>query len=72
MKTKLNRNDLKRYISYANATGRQIKKGYCCHYDRSDDAGQLLELGYNSGVYGWNWSLYMDDKTLYIDGYRNY
>ena len=33
----------------------------------------LLKLGSNSGVYGWNWSAYLDPETntLYISCYRN-
>ena len=29
--------------------------------------------GYNAGVYGWNWTLYADNRTdtLYISCYRN-
>lgn len=69
---KLTRKDLKRWIRYADEMNLKIKKGYCCHQDHKDNDGELLCLGYNSGVYGWNWSLYKDNKTLYIDGYRNY
>lgn len=31
------------------------------------------QIGYNSGVYGWNWSAYKkdNDPTWYIQGYRN-
>ena len=32
------------------------------------------EVGYNAGVYGWNWSAYKkgNDATWYIQGYRNF
>ena len=69
---KLTRKDLNRWKEYARQNGYEIKTGYCCRYDGPDKASDLLELGYNSGVYGWNWSLYLGEKTLYIDGYRNY
>lgn len=34
---------------------------------------QLNEVGYNYGLYGWNWTLYYDvNNDAYImDGYRN-
>lgn len=68
--TKLTRKDLQRYKEYARLTDREIVKGYGCHYQSKSE--NLLELGYNSGIYGWNWTLYLDDGHLYIDGYRNY
>lgn len=68
---RLTRKDLKEWKEFAIHNNLEIKTGYCCHYERDNDS-RLVELGYNSGVYGWNWSLYIDDKALYIDGYRNY
>ena len=49
------------------------KKGYCCYQDDGLSSYQLIELGYNVGVYGWNWTAYADPKTdtLYISYYRN-
>ena len=40
--------------------------------DTSVDEGSH-EVGYNAGVYGWNWSAYKRDNysALYIKGYRN-
>lgn len=35
----------------------------------------FIKIGYNSGVYGWNWSAYKkinDPFTWYIQGYRNF
>lgn len=34
---------------------------------------ELKELGYNSGVYGWNWTVYADleTDTIYVSYYRN-
>ena len=31
------------------------------------------EVGYNAGVYGWNWSAYKrnNDFAWYVQGYRN-
>ena len=49
------------------------KRGYCCYQDAGVSKYDLIKIGYNSGVYGWNWSAYIDPKTntLYIDCYRN-
>lgn len=32
------------------------------------------EVGFNAGVYGWNWSAYKKDSDAkwYIQGYRNF
>lgn len=49
-------------------------KGYCCEYNVPGKSKyDLLELGYNAGVYGWNWTAYADTDTdtLYISYYRN-
>lgn len=49
------------------------KIGYCCYQDAGISKYDLTELGYNSGVYGWNWTAYLDTttNTLYISCYRN-
>ena len=49
------------------------KTGYCCYQDDEKSKWEFLELGYNSGVYGWNWTAYADTETdtLYISCYRN-
>ena len=49
------------------------KVGYCCYQDAGVSKYDLIELGYNSGVYGWNWTAYLDPKTstLYVSCYRN-
>ena len=49
------------------------KRGYCCVQDDGKSKYDMLELGYNRGLYGWNWTAYLDTKTdtLYIDCYRN-
>lgn len=66
---KLTRKDLVRiYHSFTHC-----KIGYCCYQDDGKSRITLREIGYNAGVYGWNWSLFVDDDsdTLYIDCYRN-
>ena len=49
------------------------KVGYCCVQNDGKSKYALVELGYNCGVYGWNWTAYADTETstLYIDYYRN-
>ena len=61
--------DLKSW--YGNAE--HCKIGYCCYQDSGKSKWELYELGYNSGVYGWNWTTYLDRETstLYISYYRN-
>lgn len=51
--------------------GFKVKKGYCCHQESKE---LLIALGSNYGIYGWNWTLYLDiyNKVVYIDGYRNF
>ena len=50
-----------------------FKRGYCCYQDAGKSKYDLLNLGHNSGVYGWNWTLYYDpsEDTLYCSCYRN-
>lgn len=66
---KMTRQDLLRI--YENFT--HCKKGYCCYQEDNKCEYDLLELGYNTGIYGWNWTVYADTKTdtLYISCYRN-
>lgn len=49
------------------------KVGYCCYQDDKVSKFDMLELGYNSGVYGWNFTLYYSPKnrTIYCSSYRN-
>lgn len=61
--------DLKRWYNYYT----HCKVGYCCFQDDNKSKFSLVELGYNSGVYGWNWTVYADNETdtLYVSCYRN-
>lgn len=66
---KATREDLRRwYNSFENCV-----TGYACEYNAPCGKYALRELGYNSGVYGWNWTAYADyeNDTLYISYYRN-
>lgn len=49
------------------------KTGYCCVQDDHKSKWDMVKLGTNSGVYGWNWTAYGDPETstLYVDCYRN-
>ena len=31
----------------------------------------MEDIGYNAGIYGWNWTAYHIDGILIVDGYRN-
>ena len=54
-------------------TCKHIKKGYCCEQDADTPKHLLKVIGYNSGVYGWNWTCYYEPSTdtAYISYYRN-
>ena len=44
------------------------KVGYCCYQKDGLSQFSLMNLGSNSGIYGWNWSALYDPKTdtLYV------
>lgn len=49
------------------------KRGYCCEQEAGKSKYDLKKIGSNAGVYGWNWTAYLDPETdtLYISNYRN-
>lgn len=52
-----------------------VERGYCCYKNLPYEVKRdCREIGHNSGIYGWNWTLYYNPKTdtAYVDGYRNY
>lgn len=58
--------------------GNWYNEGYCCHqkFEEIFEYESRKEIGYNSGVYGWNFTLYLyqlKDGELWAvcDGYRN-
>ena len=62
--------DLKNWYDCA----RHCKTGYCCEQNIPGKSKyDLVKLGHNSGVYGWNWTVYADleTDTLYVSYYRN-
>ena len=64
------RKDLRRWYDSA----AHCKRGYCCEQNiPGKSKSQLVTLGYNAGVYGWNWTAYLDAETntLYVSYYRN-
>lgn len=32
---------------------------------------EVKEIGYNAGVYGWNWTAYIYEGAIWCHGYRN-
>lgn len=46
---------------------------YTCGYCGLQEIERELKcVGYNSGIYGWNWNAYeIDDNTVLVTGYRN-
>lgn len=43
--------------------------------DALEKVGLIQKIGYNSGVYGWNWSAYIYKNNLdiiFIEGYRSF
>lgn len=67
---KMTRKELNEFLAGCD----KVVKGYCCYQDAGLSKWDLKEIGYNHGVYGWNWTLYLDTKTntAYVSGYRNY
>lgn len=69
---KITRKEMQNFVN----TCTNVKKGYCCLQDdgfsKWDD--RVKTIGYNSGIYGWNFTLYYvpSTDTAYIDGYRNF
>lgn len=61
--------DLKRWYDMAD----HCKRGYVCYQEDNKSKYDLIELGFNRGVYGWNWTAYLDPTTytLYVSDYRN-
>ena len=52
----------------------RVRVGYCCYQEDGINTTQMVELGSNSGYYGWNWTAYhcKENATLYVSGYRNF
>ena len=53
--------------------GYKWKQGYCCYQDDNISKYDLIVIGYNKGIYGWNWTLYLhsETNTYYLSYYRN-
>lgn len=69
----MTRQEAKRIIEYGLRNGAEYKRGYCCYQDDGVPKYELTEIGYNSGIYGWNWTLYYYPvtNTYYLSDYRN-
>lgn len=49
------------------------KKIIHLHYGiGSDFLGRMVELGYNKGIYGWNFTAYETENAIFVVGYRNF
>ena len=50
-----------------------VKTGYCCYQEDGISKFDMVFIGSNSGVYGWNWSLYYYARLnrYYLTYYRN-
>ena len=59
---KITKNDIKKMFT------KIYRVGYCEYYY---ELRKLKKIGYNSGVYGWNYDCYMlDYDTCILTGYR--
>ena len=65
----MTKKELKSFAGYC----KHVVKGYCTALNHPRK-NEFRVIGYNRGVYGWNWTAFYDPKedTLYIDGYRNF
>lgn len=69
----MTRKELKEVRRNAEANGIDFRQGYCCYQDDGLGRWDLIPIGTNYGVYGWNWTLYFCERTrcFYLSGYRN-
>lgn len=69
----MTRKEAKTIISRGVMTGATYKSGYCCYQSDNISKWDMIELGTNNGVYGWNWTLYYSpaNNTYYCNSYRN-
>lgn len=59
---KLTRNDVRRMFT------KIYELGYC---EYQNELNKFKKIGYNSGLYGWNYDVYMIDyDTCIVTGYR--
>lgn len=69
----MTRNELHAIKAEYKRLGCKWKSGYCCYQDDNIDLFDMIAIGRNDGVYGWNWTLFYCPKnnTFYLSGYRN-
>lgn len=69
----MTRQEANRILNYAKRNGCHYKRGYCCYQEDGVSKFDMVEIGSNSGIYGWNWTLYFNPKNLtyYLSCYRN-
>ena len=73
----MTRKELNRIANEIVTHGGRVIKGYCCLQDfrvARNYHDPVIEIGTNTGVYGWNWTVYYspDYNILFVDGYRNF
>ena len=69
----MTRQEAKCVIENGLRLGANYKHGYCCYQDDKISKWDMIEIGSNTGVYGWNWTLYYYPvtNTYYMNSYRN-
>lgn len=69
----MNRKELNKIKQEAQRLGIKWKTGYCDFQDDKLTTWDMIEIGKNYGMYGWNWTLYYSpsNNTFYCNGYRN-
>ena len=66
MSKRMSRNDVR---SFARAVGKPVfYTGYC---ELQSLVFRWEKIGYNSGIYGWNWDCYNFPDFVLVTGYRN-
>ena len=66
MSKRMSRNDVR---SFARAVGKPVF--YTGYYELQSLVSRWEKIGYNSGVYGWNWDCYNFPDFVLVTGYRN-
>lgn len=68
MTMKATRQQLKDFAKTFNLPLYRVSYGYLPF--RENQPG-VVEVAYNYGVYGWNWTAYIYEGAIYCYGYRN-
>ena len=68
MTMKATRKQLKDFAKTFNLPLYSVSYGYISFLE---DYPGVVEIAYNYGVYGWNWTAYLCEGAIYCCGYRN-